>query len=185
MPVYININEPTATFQYLHTKFLRNTVAILYKSKSQFVDALPALIEESEHSSLKLALQQTFDDLQKQSNILKNLIKLIGEQQPTPHCLAVNHMFKEVTDLLNDSDGNSLTNDMAMLIYVNGVLSMQLSILKLLYDLSRRSILKPYAQLLKEIINITEDNLSLYSIVAPDMIFIHHMAAIRANLLSN
>lgn len=75
----------------------------LYSAEKQLIDALPDMIEKSNHPDLKRAFEEHLNETKTQKNRLERVFDSLGESPSGETCQAMKGLIKEANDIISDT----------------------------------------------------------------------------------
>ena len=159
---------------YLDAAALRHVfvcqLSLLYAAKSHLIDSLPALIEQAAFATLKQALNEDMDDSMKQMICLREVLRLLNESPMTENCLGMNTIVKEAYNSVLYLNGKNYESDMSIIFYMGVIEHMQVGAARMLNLIAKNKDYAPYAQLIKETLDMSADNAGLFNVIAKEYI---------------
>lgn len=154
------------------TSALRNIfleeLSILYNAKVSLIAKVPALIAQATFTNLKLALEEDLADAERQMIALKEIFNRVNESWLSNCCLGINAVIDEAyTQVFLDEDKH-FESDMSILFYMSVIENLQLGAVKVLNLIALQLAYQPFAQLIKECLDMVEENCSLFHYVAEE-----------------
>jgi ferritin-like metal-binding protein YciE len=158
--------------QSLNTVSLRKIfieqLSILYNAKISLTIRIPQLVGQATFKNLKLALEEDLADTERQMIALKTIFKLMQESWLTHSCLGMNAVIDEAHKQVTFNQGDHFESDMSILFYMAVIENMQVGASEMLNLMALKLTYQPYAQLVKECLDVAKDNASLFSCVAEE-----------------
>lgn len=151
----------------LRTIFIEQ-LSILYNAKISLTDRLPQLVSQATFKNLKLALEEDLDDTKRQMVALKTIFKLMQESWLTHSCLGMNAVIDEAHKQVTFNQDKHFESDMSILFYMAVIENLQVGASQMLNLMALKLAYQPYAQLVKECLDIVKDNASLFHYVAEE-----------------
>ncbi|MBB6107722.1 Ferritin-like metal-binding protein YciE [Mucilaginibacter lappiensis] len=151
----------------LRTVFIKQ-LSILYNAKVSLTDRLPQLVNQATFNNLKMALEEDLDDTKRQMIALKTIFKLMQESWLTHDCLGMNAVIEEAHNQVIFNDDKHFESDMSILFYMAVIENLQVGASQMLNMMALKLVYQPYAQLVRECLDIVKDNASLFHFVAEE-----------------
>jgi len=151
----------------LHDVFIEQ-LCILYNAKVNLIRRLPDLITQATFPKLKTALQQNFDDTEKQMIALKKLFDLLQVSWLTHNCLGMKAVIDEAHRQVSFHEGKNYEGDMSILVYMSVVENLQIGAMKILTLMAKKIGYEQYAALVLECLETSEENATLFHFVSEE-----------------
>ncbi|MFT3824319.1 MAG: DUF892 family protein [Chitinophagaceae bacterium] len=97
----------------LHQLFVA-TLKQVYSTEKELVHVLITLQEEAGSRPVKFALQDRRTEALNHQEKLENIFRLVGQEPDTLKCRAVKGLLKEANELVDETDAQSITRDVAL-----------------------------------------------------------------------
>jgi ferritin-like metal-binding protein YciE len=143
-------------------------LSILYNAKVNLTDRLPQLVDQATFRNLKLALNEDLEDTKRQMISLKEIFNLMHASWLTDKCLAMTAVIDEAHRKVVFNANNHFESDMSILFYMSVIENLQLGAIEVLDLIALKLDYQPYAQLIRECLDIVEENCSLFHHVAEE-----------------
>jgi ferritin-like metal-binding protein YciE len=128
----------------------------------------PKLIEQATFRNLKAALVEDLEDTKRQMVSLKEIFRLMQESWLTDKCLGTNAIISEAFKQVTFNQHEHFQSDMSLLVYMAAIENMQVGASKILNLMALKIDYHPYAQLVLECLDISQDNADLFHYVAEE-----------------
>jgi ferritin-like metal-binding protein YciE len=158
--------DPTVNTIALRTLFVEQ-LSILYQAKINLTNCIPKLVDQATFINLKFALTEDLEDTKRQMASLKTIFSMMQEPCHTNCFLGMNAVIDEAYRRII-FHGKSFESDMSILFYMGVVESLQISASKMLNLMALKLAYQPCAQLIKESLDMAEENASLFHCVAEE-----------------
>jgi ferritin-like metal-binding protein YciE len=161
--------SPTQTLNpvSLHSVFMEE-LSILYNAKVNLMDRLPQLVSQATFRNLKLALNEDLEDTKRQMVSLKRIFNLMQESCLSNNCLGMTAVIDEAHKKVVFNADNHFESDMSILFYMSVIENLQLGASQMLNLIALKLAYQPYAQLVRECLDVVKDNSSLFYYVAEE-----------------
>ena len=143
-------------------------LTILYNAKISLTGRLPELVEQATFGNLKAALVEDLEDTKRQMTSLKEIFNLMHESWLTDKCLGTNAVIAEAFNQVSFNQNEHFQSDMSILVYMSAIENMQVGASKILNLMALKIAYHPYAQLVLECLDISQDNADLFHHVAEE-----------------
>lgn len=163
----MNTSLQTLSLPSLRTVFIEQ-LSILYNAKASLTDRLPQLVSQATFKNLKMALEEDLEDTKRQMVSLKTIFKLMQESWLTHNCLGMNAVIQEAHKQVTFNQDKHFESDMSILFYMAVIENLQVGASEMLNLMALKLAYQPYAQLVKECLDIVKDNASLFHYVAEE-----------------
>jgi ferritin-like metal-binding protein YciE len=164
--VSITQNQPL-NIDALRAVFVQQ-LTILYNAKNSLTNCLPELVKQATFKSLKAALMEDLEDSKRQMNSLKEIFRLMHESWLTDRCLGTNAVISEAFKQVSFNQNEHFQSDMSILVYMAAIENMQVGASKILNLMALKIAYHPYAQLVLECLDVSQDNADLFYYVAEE-----------------
>lgn len=158
--------------QSLNTTSLRTVfieqLSILYNAKVSLTNRLPGLVSQATFNNLKMALEEDLEDTKRQMVSLKEIFRLLQESWLTHSCLGINAVIDEAHKQVSFNEGRHFESDMSILFYMGVVENLQIGASEILNLMALKLSYEPYAQLVRECLDVVKDNASLFHYVTEE-----------------
>ena len=125
-------------------------------------------MEQATFRNLKRALVEDLEDTEKQMTSLKEIFRLMHESWLTDKCLSMNAIMTEAFKQVSFNEHEHFKSDMSILVYMAAIENMQVGASKILNLMALKIAYNPYAQLVLECLDISQDNANLFICVAEE-----------------
>jgi ferritin-like metal-binding protein YciE len=143
-------------------------LSILYNAKVSLTNRIPALVSQATFKKLKLALEEDLEDTNKQMDSLKSIFLLMKESWLTHQCLGMNAVMEEAHQQVTFNQEKHFESDMSILFYMSVVENLQAGASEMLNLMALKIEYQPYAQLVRECLDVVKENASLFHCVAEE-----------------
>jgi ferritin-like metal-binding protein YciE len=143
-------------------------LTILYNAKISLTGCLPELVEQATFENLKAALVEDLEDTKRQMTSLKEIFNLMHESWLTDKCLGTTAVISEAFNQVSFNQNEHFQSDMSILVYMAAIENMQVGASKILNLMALKIAYHPYAQLVLECLDISQDNADLFHHVAEE-----------------
>lgn len=156
----LDINELRAVFI--------GQLSILYNAKISLTTSIPRLVEQATFKNLKMALEEDLEETNQQMIALKTIFNMMEESWLTDHCLGMNVVMDEAHKQVTFDRDNHFGSDMSILFYMSVVENLQVGASNILNLMALKLGYRPYAQLVRQCLDMVKDNSSLFYYVAEE-----------------
>lgn len=140
----------------------------LYCAKIHLITHLPDLIQQATFNDLRLAMTEVLEDTKRQMISLGRIFSLLGKSADTESCLAMNAIISEATNKIAFYPKNHYDSDMTIIFYMSVIENLQVGAGRVLSAIASKSGFEPYAQLVKESLDSSQDNADLFDVIAKE-----------------
>ena len=143
-------------------------LSILYNAKVSLTTSIPLLVKQATFKNLKLALEEDLEETNQQMIALKTIFNMMEESWLTNHCLGMNVVMAEAHKQVTFDRENHFDSDMSILFYMSVVENLQVGASNMLNLMALKLAYQPYAQLVRQCLDMVKDNSSLFYYVAEE-----------------
>ena len=149
----------------LRTVFIEQ-LSVLYSAKKHLISSLPDLIKHAAFQNLKLALSEDLEDTNRQMICIRDLFRLIKESAVTDSCLGMNVVINEAHKQIVFHQDKKYESDMSIIFYMSVIANLQVGAGNMLNLIAQKQAYLPYAQFVRESLDMEKDNATLFKFVA-------------------
>src|ERR1700749_4690732 len=137
-------------------------------TKGYLIRNLPLLIEIASFRTMKLAIQESLDDVKKQQQRIDEMYELLGSKASDEGCEVVKTVIEEAFNLGNKAGKSTIVNDMDIILYMQLIENIELTSFRMLKQIARFMGNDQVTQMVTECFDENVDNDRLFTLITEE-----------------
>jgi ferritin-like metal-binding protein YciE len=137
-------------------------------TKGYLIRNLPILEEIASFKTMKLAIREDLDDVQKQQLRIDEIYKLLHSKASDEGCEVIKSVLEEAFSLGNNAGKSTVVNDMDIILYMQLIENIELTSFRMLKLISHLIENKEIIQMVTECFDENVDNDRLFTLISEE-----------------
>lgn len=133
----------------------------IYCAKQHVIKRFPAFSSYAAFKDIRLAIEETVEDVRKQVERMRRIYELLGEEMEAGPCLGMTALLDEAAEAVEQQTEDMALRDMAILYYLQNIESVEVGSFQLLKMVAHRMDNEAIYQLLLENFDEAKDDRNL------------------------
>ena len=137
-------------------------------TKGYLARNLPKLQEIASFNTMKLAIREDLEDVQKQQTRIDEIYNLLQTKPSDEGCDVIKSVIEEAYNLNNNSGKSTIINDMDVILYMQLIENIELTSFRMLKTIARYMGNSQISQMLTECFDENVDNDRLFTLISAE-----------------